>query len=430
MILSTTQVGKNVILLALMFIYRLKKFNPGVSGKRGSEFRLLSIALMLGNKFLDDNTYTNKTWAEVSGISVTEIHVMEVEFLQNMKYNLYVSESGWKEWKSTLGRLGSFYEKALKFTSEPPPMTPLTQSYGQKLPSPPSTHHSQYTYSSVGTPSHGYVALPNPTVSAPRLPPSPLRQQRATSVDLLNGRKRSLDPGSEQPANKRLHMLPTINPSASMATPLSYSSHDSGTASVPPLGYGPQHEQANHTEVPRLPMPRLAVPPSVTNSNQLAPLSMPVDRAMSSVYPPTTTATWSQPVTPVSAVPSNLYQGSIPNLGDFSRPHSHAPSVHTSPVGYSATGTPVLPGLSPSYFLTNRNSPYRPVRNVNTLINPPPSAALQNHVRNIDHDQIRYQPLSKANTEHRVGPIPFYQHDAWQASNLNTPTQQKWPYRF
>ena len=49
-IISTTQIGKNVILLALLFIHRLKKFNPGVSGKKGSEFRLLTIALMLGNK--------------------------------------------------------------------------------------------------------------------------------------------------------------------------------------------------------------------------------------------------------------------------------------------------------------------------------------------------------------------------------------------
>jgi hypothetical protein len=49
-ILTTTLVSKNVILLALLFIYRLKKFNPGVSGKRGSEFRLFTIALMLGNK--------------------------------------------------------------------------------------------------------------------------------------------------------------------------------------------------------------------------------------------------------------------------------------------------------------------------------------------------------------------------------------------
>ena len=49
-ILSMTQVSQNVILLALMFIYRLKRLNPGVKGKIGSEFRLLTVALMLGNK--------------------------------------------------------------------------------------------------------------------------------------------------------------------------------------------------------------------------------------------------------------------------------------------------------------------------------------------------------------------------------------------
>jgi len=49
-ILSTTQVTQNVILLALLFIYRLKKINPTVKGKPGSEYRLLTVALMLGNK--------------------------------------------------------------------------------------------------------------------------------------------------------------------------------------------------------------------------------------------------------------------------------------------------------------------------------------------------------------------------------------------
>ena len=49
-ILSTTQVTQNVILLALLLIYRLKKLNPTVKGKPGSEFRLLTVALMLGNK--------------------------------------------------------------------------------------------------------------------------------------------------------------------------------------------------------------------------------------------------------------------------------------------------------------------------------------------------------------------------------------------
>jgi hypothetical protein len=49
-ILSTTQVTQNVIVLALLFIYRLKMINPQVRGRSGSEYRLLTVALMLGNK--------------------------------------------------------------------------------------------------------------------------------------------------------------------------------------------------------------------------------------------------------------------------------------------------------------------------------------------------------------------------------------------
>ena len=49
-VLSTTQVTQNVILLALMFIYRLKLSTPQIKGRAGSEYRLLTVALMLGNK--------------------------------------------------------------------------------------------------------------------------------------------------------------------------------------------------------------------------------------------------------------------------------------------------------------------------------------------------------------------------------------------
>ena len=49
-VLSTTQVTQNVILLALLFIYRLKMSSPQVKGRAGSECRLLVIALMLSNK--------------------------------------------------------------------------------------------------------------------------------------------------------------------------------------------------------------------------------------------------------------------------------------------------------------------------------------------------------------------------------------------
>jgi len=49
-LLGTTQVTQNVVVLALLFIYRLKMINPQVLGRSGSEYRLLTVALMLGNK--------------------------------------------------------------------------------------------------------------------------------------------------------------------------------------------------------------------------------------------------------------------------------------------------------------------------------------------------------------------------------------------
>lgn len=60
-VLSTTQVTQNVILLALLFIYRLKKSTPQIKGRAGSEYRLLTVALMLGNKCeIDDINVLNK----------------------------------------------------------------------------------------------------------------------------------------------------------------------------------------------------------------------------------------------------------------------------------------------------------------------------------------------------------------------------------
>ncbi|KAF8310911.1 cyclin PHO80-like protein, partial [Cantharellus anzutake] len=97
-LLSTTQVSQSVIILSLYYIYRLKLSNPHIRGMEGSEFRLAVIALMLANKFLDDNTYTNKTWSEVSGISLGEINLMEREFLAGVEHSLYIDYGTYQHW--------------------------------------------------------------------------------------------------------------------------------------------------------------------------------------------------------------------------------------------------------------------------------------------------------------------------------------------
>ncbi|KAG8711747.1 hypothetical protein FRC09_020443, partial [Ceratobasidium sp. 395] len=97
-LLATTQVSQSVITLALHYIYTLKRANPSIRGRRGSEYRLAVTALMLANKFLDDNTYTNKTWSDVSRISLSEINQMEKEFLNGLNHNLYVDQPTYESW--------------------------------------------------------------------------------------------------------------------------------------------------------------------------------------------------------------------------------------------------------------------------------------------------------------------------------------------
>lgn len=422
-ILSTTQVTQNVILLALLFIYRLKKSNPGVSGKRGSEFRLFTIALMLGNKFLDDNTYTNKTWAEVSGIAVQEIHIMEVEFLSNMRYNLFVSTEEWEAWHQKLGRFYAFLQRSPQLSHselQRPAIlpSPAYSVSSNKLPSPPSPARSTnvrgYTQNYQQYQAHP-LSLP------PTLPPSPVKVNAAVA----ESRKRGWEFSPDDRQTKR------------PAGPAPQLSSVPYGAALPPIGPGYAVNAAsqdtssylpstNANRGLRLPVPRLQTStPSSMNEIHGIQLPLPSGRAISTVYPPNLPV-WTQPIGPISSTaPSavNLHSTPIPPLSAGQQSQYSAASARSSPTGpstYSAI-TPTT-HLSPSYFLTNRNSPYRPVRHVHTLLNPPPSTSLQDPTRSISFEQMRYQPLSKLPTEQKAGVVPYLHGGPWTQAALPPPT--------
>ncbi|KAF2723641.1 hypothetical protein K431DRAFT_282737 [Polychaeton citri CBS 116435] len=398
--ISTTLVGTNVVLLALLFIRRLKKLNPGVKGKPGSEFRLLTVALMLGNKFLDDNTYTNKTWAEVSGINVAEVHIMEVEFLSNMKYCLYTSAKEWSEWMGLLGRYADFIERASR--PLPAPILPPASSLHlpMALPSPPASLASppelSGPVSKVSSNAASIVLGPTPT-------PSPMAVMPNWQASQPNPRKRSLDDQSCEPAAKRV---------ASSQT-----QHSSQVIS---------HRMQ---PIPRLPLPSLSIPmgqsPSTTSqptqatpqTQQLPPLHAP-NRSMGLVFP---TASQNQQahVDALSMPPSQIHSQ------QHSRQQSPFPnSANVSPTGNAprSAGLP-LPAtqISPSYYLQQRNSPYRPVHNVSTLLYPPPSAALQQRPQNLELNRMHYQPLGRP-AQLQTGRLPHVPHSLW-AQGM-TPTSQ------
>ncbi|WFD05907.1 hypothetical protein MVES1_001241 [Malassezia vespertilionis] len=73
-------------------------------------FKLLTLGLMMANKFLDDNTFLNKTWHEVTGIPLQELSQMELYFLCRTQFRLSLSDPAW------IAHLRTIREQGLGFS--------------------------------------------------------------------------------------------------------------------------------------------------------------------------------------------------------------------------------------------------------------------------------------------------------------------------
>ncbi|KAJ4174858.1 hypothetical protein NW754_005279 [Fusarium falciforme] len=431
-VLSTTQVTQNVILLALLFIYRLKMSTPQIKGRAGSEYRLLTVALMLGNKFLDDNTYTNKTWAEVSCFAVQEIHVMEVEFLSNMRYNLVATEDQWKEWLDKLACFHEYYERATRLPASPILIpSPTNKAYHSPIPSPtamqpavnlpvtPTVTTSNFSPSSSH--SANWNAYHSNAVSPLATKPNlqfPVSRKRSPEGEVMGHPAKRAAAPQRVPAPVMAPVNPRSNgimePSRLPVPHLTVITEQPQPTSAPFTGGNvgvngyPQAAQ------------QVAATPSVHVS--LPPLQTGV-RAMSTVYPPAPAAMVQQPPLPTTTAVT-LSQGGFPSHApaNFGTPARHASPGRlvpftSSPVPdqYSQASTVHTPiahtpiSNSPSVYLQQRPSPYKPVRHVNTLLYPPPSASLEQYHLSVPvpPNQMHYQPLGRRN-DLRTGIVPEF----------------------
>ncbi|ORX56960.1 hypothetical protein DM01DRAFT_1271828, partial [Hesseltinella vesiculosa] len=100
-IIKATQISCTCIVLSLYYIHRLRSAYPHITASMGSEIRLFTTALVLSNKYLEDNTFTNKTWSQVSSIPINELNIMEMEFLCALEYNLHLPHDQFQQWQTT-----------------------------------------------------------------------------------------------------------------------------------------------------------------------------------------------------------------------------------------------------------------------------------------------------------------------------------------
>ncbi|KAK5810275.1 cyclin-domain-containing protein [Linnemannia elongata] len=141
-VLSATLLSPSVILLSLKYIQQLminlKDNNKTPSTGEGSEFRLFTGALILANKFLDDNTFTNRTWANITGITVKEVNYIELQFLQGIGFRLFTRSYDYSEWLASLTHFTgkympsqyfvAFQQQTVAALSPISPMDPTTSS--------------------------------------------------------------------------------------------------------------------------------------------------------------------------------------------------------------------------------------------------------------------------------------------------------------
>ncbi|KAG5744401.1 hypothetical protein H9Q72_009862 [Fusarium xylarioides] len=111
-ILTSTRLPSTTILLGMNYLAKrintLKGQGPYKSSE-GQVWRYLTVSLLLGSKFLDDNTFQNRSWSEVSGIAVSELNSLEFEWVESMGWRLYVNLDmskdyqawleNWREWQ-------------------------------------------------------------------------------------------------------------------------------------------------------------------------------------------------------------------------------------------------------------------------------------------------------------------------------------------
>jgi hypothetical protein len=60
--------------------------------------RLMAICLMISAKFFDDTHYSNKFWAQISGLSLQELNSIETQFLEALGYDLNITLEAMHQW--------------------------------------------------------------------------------------------------------------------------------------------------------------------------------------------------------------------------------------------------------------------------------------------------------------------------------------------
>ncbi|KAF8702386.1 hypothetical protein HU200_032761 [Digitaria exilis] len=93
-----------VYVVAYAYLDRLRRGDAGVRVARGNAQRLLTAAILVASKFVEDRNYSNAHFAAVGGLSAAELGALELDFLFLMEFRLNVCASVFRSYCRHLER--------------------------------------------------------------------------------------------------------------------------------------------------------------------------------------------------------------------------------------------------------------------------------------------------------------------------------------
>ncbi|KAJ3516202.1 hypothetical protein NLJ89_g1275 [Agrocybe chaxingu] len=89
------------------------------ASENSAPFRIVVLGCMLANKWLDDHTFSNKTWHSISNIPVQTLNALESHALNVFSYDLSISNQQWSQWLSHV----MTYHQSLASSNRPQPIS-------------------------------------------------------------------------------------------------------------------------------------------------------------------------------------------------------------------------------------------------------------------------------------------------------------------
>lgn len=194
-LLKSSKMGFSSLALALRYMQRYAQANP--ANLQYSVYPVFVTALMAASKYLDDNTYTNKTWSTLTGFRLAELNGLEMHFLEAVGFSLHVTPDEFADW---LASLADFEIKRQQEALSQQQQQEILQRRMEMF----TTQQQQQQQQQLQFPSYHYPSPSSSPVLATASTPAPLQQQ---SLQLVLQK----DPVYQQLAHLQLYHFNSID---------------------------------------------------------------------------------------------------------------------------------------------------------------------------------------------------------------------------